>query len=70
MSSILAVCEVIGTDLQLQKADGCILYPSFQPKTEPVSRGGSGYTGPRLEMESHSLMVTLGHQNWVGNTPH
>ena len=37
MSNILAVCELIRTDLQLQKADGYILYPSFQSKSQNLS---------------------------------
>lgn len=31
---MLAVCEVIRTDLQLGKADDYILYPSSQPKNQ------------------------------------
>lgn len=70
MSTILAVCEVTRTDLQLGKSDDYILYPFSQSQNqESGSRARTGSTGTKSELESHSLTVTLGHQDWVGNAP-
>lgn len=70
MSDILAVCEVIRTHPQLQKADGYILYPSFESKTQNPSVEEEAAT---LEPTGNGEPQSHGHTcppKLVGNTPH